>query len=298
MSTSTVWIFVDICQRMLIVPLSLFVALMFPEIFYSSSVSRSLTLAGVAVETAYVLRPHEITNVIVLYLTGFAAVLFFIWSAIMLLFCNPIQGFRRLRRVKIGQKGSELVVKHEWESYPAQFGWRRTAWAIDLLFNLRGIGWSFRQPCYIVPDDVQKLYADIGIDLSSKVPTKANTLSRSKFLREQCIRLITQYLLVDLCITFMDISPFFQNARPPLEWIFPLSIQNLLLFPYNSLLAAIGVYAVLDLYGTCLVLIFVGPLGPELLGTWGEPFMYPRLWGSLYAVWNRGLLGKFCMSLS
>ncbi|KUJ18087.1 uncharacterized protein LY89DRAFT_732780 [Mollisia scopiformis] len=291
MDSTAFWVWVDAFRRLLQVPLCLFIALMFPKIFYSSFLARILTLAFIAFEAALVFRPHEITNMIILYLTGFGAILFLIWSAIMLLFCNPLQDFRRLRRVAVTRIDAKPAVKYEWEAYPTELGWERASWVLDLLVNLRGVGWNYQKPRYLVPQDVQKLYQDIGIDVSSFKPTRGNTLDISTFYKTQSMLLVTRYLLVDLCINLMDINPFFQGSEPPLNWIFPLSPRNLLLAPYNAFLAAIGVYAVLDLYGTCVALIQASLLGPNILGTWGEPFMYPRLWGPLSAIWDEGIIG-------
>ncbi|KAE8452765.1 hypothetical protein EG329_013037 [Mollisiaceae sp. DMI_Dod_QoI] len=232
---------------------------------------------------------------VVSYLMGFGAVLFFMRSTILLLFYNPPQDFQRLRRVAVSPKESKGIIRHEWEPFPEEVGLRRMFWVSDLLINLRGIGWSFRKPCFFVPKDIQKLYLDHGIDVStgnpSFKPIRSNHFDRSMFFSSQCILFATRYLLVDICINLMDSNPLFQGSGHPLHWIYPVSIRRFLLFLYNSVLGTVGVYAVMDLYATCLALTTVGLLGPNNLGTWGEPFMYPRLWGSVSEIWNGGLIG-------
>ncbi|KAF8863489.1 hypothetical protein BDZ45DRAFT_738068 [Acephala macrosclerotiorum] len=289
-------ILLNACQRMLTIPATLFIALMFPRIFYRHWIVRALTLLVIYCETAYGFRPHEISNIIVSYLMGFGGPLMFISSVNLLLFSNP-RDFCRLRRLRpiANLDMSKRRISHEWEPFPEEFGLRRAFWILDLLFNLRGIGWSYRKPLYPVPKDIQILYRDIGVDVLDESPsfrpTRSNDVKRPTFFKHQFPLLMTRYLMVDFCITLMDLTSFFQGSEPPLAWVLPLSIRNLSLFPWNALLAAIGVYAVLDLYASCTALISVGILGPNVLGTWGEPFMYPSIWGSVWGIWDDGLIG-------
>ncbi|CZR53290.1 uncharacterized protein PAC_03168 [Phialocephala subalpina] len=292
-----VTIFLTACQRMLTIPATLFIALMLPRIFYCHWIVRALTLLVIYCETAYGYRPHKITNIIISYLMGFGGPLMFIRSANLLLFTNP-RNFQRLRKLKAiaNLDMSKRRIGHEWEPFP-EFGLRRAYWILDLLFNLRGIGWSYRKPLYPVPRDIQTLYQDIGMDISNENPyfrpTRSNDLKRSAFFKQQFFLLITRFLMVDLCINLMDRSQAFQGFQPPLSMVYPVSTRSLLMFLWNGVLGTAGVYSVMDLYGSCIALVSVGLLGPNVLGTWGEPFMYPRLWGPLWAIWDDGLMGMW-----
>lgn len=291
-------ILVNAGQRMLTIPATLFKALMFPRIFYYHWITRAFTLLVVYCETAYGFRPHEITNIIISYLMGFGGPLMFMRAANLLLFSNPRE-FRRLRRLRpiANRDMSRRRITHEWEPFPESIGPRRAFWILGLVFNLRGVGWSYQKPLYPVPKDIQILYQAIGMDLldesPSYKPTRSNEFKRLAFLEQQFFLLATRYLLVDLCITLMDLTPFFQGSEPPLAWVLPLSIHNLCSFPWHALLGTIGVYAVLNLYGSCIALVSVGLLGPNVLGTRGEPFMYPSIWGPIWEIWDTGLMGTY-----
>jgi hypothetical protein len=285
-------------------PAILFNAIVFPKVFYSSYAARIVTFAAIAGSVVWALQPHDIETPSTSYLFGFAPSWTLIVAAVLLLLCNPSRDFRRIRRKdnqRSGKADSTPDSQYEWESFPEQLS-RRFWWSFDLLMNFRGLGWSYQKRQHQIPDDVKRLYDEGGIKVirdgcqTEKRPGE----TRSSFLVKQCGYFVVDYVVLDFCIHLMDRDPWFNrplNSNERLLFGYAAGNLNILVRPYRALLGTVATYSVMDLTHVAVALVSVG-LGPRWLGTHGEPWMHPRLWGNLTELFNRGLPGTIASSIS
>jgi len=280
-------------------PAALFTALYFPDVSYASSSSRVASFIGVVLCSVYAFRPHDVATSSTSYLIGFAPVWTVVLGYVLLLLCHPPRDFRRIRR-KSNQNSDatnpKLKLEYCWEPFPSQIGFRRFAWIFDLLLNFRGIGWSYQKRQRQVPDEVKILYKEIEIDLlKDGIRNKISEApqDRSSFLLTQSAFFAVDYLLLDLCIHFMNADPCFNLLDTPPAIFDPaktISSQALAVL-LRVLCGTVGVFVVMDLFHVLVALTCVGLFGERILGTWGEPWAHPGLWGSPIQIYERGLPG-------
>jgi hypothetical protein len=275
----------DLGQPAMFEILILGTALMYPRIFYASHTTRRLTYLPVFLcSLTTFTHKYEYQNNISAYIVGMAAVWDAILSFSMLIIHNPPEEFKRIRRGKGG--------KYEWEPYPEGSIVRKVAWIGDLILNFRAVGWSHRAPRYPVPEDVRRLYHEVGVPTPGATFYDEVQKKKAGVLGEYWFWFLRSYLLVDLIIWIMDPDPFFNGyylpvtlsylSFPPLRVLIPL---------YRVVTAMVGIYAVLDLLWVSLAIVW-GLLGPRWAGTWSEPWMNPPLWGPLSGIWHKGLKGN------
>jgi hypothetical protein len=286
--------FIPVLQRTIWGPAILFNAILFPKTFYSSYTARSATFLTIAASVAWALQPHDFNTPSTSYLFGFAPCWTLIVAAVLLLLCNPTRDFRRIRRkIVIPSNGwtgdSKLDPPYEWEAFPEQFS-RRFWWTFDLLMNWRGLGWSYQKRQHQIPDEVKRVYDESGINvIRDGCPNDAKKPeSRSSFLARQCKLFMIDY------IYFMDRDPWFNRPLRSDERLlfgYPSGKLDLLVVPYRVLVGTLATYSVMDIAHVTLAFVSVG-LGERWLGTHGEPWMHPRLWGSLTELFHRGLPGR------
>jgi hypothetical protein len=280
----------------------LFTALIFPKIFYASYASRILTFVAVAASVVWALQPHDIDNPATSYLFGFAPCWTLIVAAVLLLLSTPARDFRRIRRkdeALVGKGGTEEL--YEWEPFPEQMS-RRCWWALDLMVNWRGLGWSYQRRQHFIPDAVKKVYDEAGINVKrdGSQDEKRCGQTRSSFLVQQSWYFVVDYVLLDFCIYFMDRDPWFNRplgSDQRLLFGYPSGNYDVLVRPYRVFVGTLATYTVMDVAHVVLALVCVG-LGPKNLGTLGEPWQHPPLWGTLDDLFHRGLPGEKSPQLS
>jgi len=288
-------------QRIIWGPAILFTAIVFPKVFYASYASRILTFAAVGASVVWALQPHDIDNAATSYLFGFAPLWALIVSAVLLLLSNPARDFRRIRKIEIKPKddaarkegGADGDAQYEWEAFPESFE-RRCWWALDLMMNWRGLGWSYQRRQHLIPDAVKKVYDEAGIDVKRDADEKRWGQSRSSFLKQQCWYFVVDYVLLDLCIHFLDRDPWFNKSLKSDERLlfgYPAGNYDILVRPYRVFLGTLATFSVMDLAHVVIALVSVG-LGPSYFGTHGEPWEHPPLWGTLDDLFTRGLPGN------
>jgi hypothetical protein len=283
-------------QRTIWGPGILFTALIFPKIFYASYASRILTFVAVAASVVWALQPHDIDNPATSYLFGFAPCWTLIVAAVLLLLSTPARDFRRIRRkdeALVGKGGTEEL--YEWEPFPEQMS-RRCWWALDLMVNWRGLGWSYQRRQHFIPDAVKKVYDEAGINVKrdGSQDEKRCGQTRSSFLVQQSWYFVVDYVLLDLCIYFMDRDPWFNRplgSDQRLLFGYPSGNYDVLVPVYRVFVGTLATYTVMDVAHVVLALVCVG-LGPRNLGTLGEPWQHPPLWGTLDDLFHRGLPGE------
>jgi hypothetical protein len=293
--------FIPVLQRTIWGPAILFNAILFPKTFYSSYATRIATFLTIAASVAWALQPHDFNTPSTSYLFGFAPCWTLIVAAVLLLLCDPTRDFRRIRRKGIvipstGCTGdSKLDPLYEWEAFPEQFS-RRFWWTFDLLMNWRGLGWSYQKRQHQIPDEVKRVYDESGIKvIRDGCPSDMKKPeSRFSFLTKQRTLFIIDYILLDFTIYLMDRDPWFNRSLRSDERLlfgFPSGNLDILVVPYRVFIGTLATYSVMDIAHVTLALVSVG-LGERWLGTHGEPWMHPRLWGSLTELFHRGLPGR------
>ncbi|PMD44935.1 hypothetical protein L207DRAFT_577883 [Hyaloscypha variabilis F] len=269
-------------------PAILFTALIVPKVFYSSYATRLLTFAAVGGSVVWALQPHDVDNAATSYLFGFAPCWVLIVAAVLLLLYNPARDFRRIRR-KRDEHGNHGGVEYEWEAFPEQLS-KRCWWALDLMMNWRGLGWSYQRRQHLIPDAVKRVYDEAGINVKRD---GGPIQTRSSFLLQQSWYFAMDYVLLDLCIYFLDRDPWFNrdlDSNEKLLFGHPAGNYDILVRPYRIFLGTLATYIVMDVAHVALALACVG-LGPRYLGTLGEPWQHPPLWGTFDDLFHRGLPG-------
>lgn len=283
-------------QRTVWGPAILFSAIIFPKVFYASYATRILTFAAVGVSVAWALQPHDIDNAATSYLFGFAPCWTLIVAVVLLLLSNPPRDFRRIRRRDDEpRKDGGAAVHYEWETFPEQLS-DRCWWALDLLINWRGLGWSYQRRQHLIPDAVKSVYDEAGINVKrdGAQDEKRPGQTRLSFLAQQSWYFVVDYILLDLCIYFLDRDPWFNrtlNSDARLLFGHPAGNFDILVRPYRVFLGTLATFCVMDLAHVVVALVSVG-LGPRYMGTHGEPWQHPPLWGTLDDLFHRGLPGK------
>lgn len=243
---------------------------------------------------AWALQPHDIDNAATSYLFGFAPIWTLIIAAVLLLLSHPSRDFRRIRRkdeVSVRENGTEML--YEWEPFPEQFS-KRCWWAADLMTNFRGLGWSYQRRQHLIPDAVKRVYEESGINVKRDQDEKRIGQTRSSFLLEQSWYFVLDYVLLDLCVYFLDRDPWFNRPLGSNERLLfghPAGNYDALVRPYRVFLGTLATFSVMDVSHVVLALVCVG-IGPRYLGTLGEPWQHPPLWGTLDDLFHRGLPGK------
>jgi len=158
-----------------------------------------------------------------------------------------------------------------WEAIP-DHPWQRLCWILDLLACLRALKWS---------RDPQK---------PSRHPSPA-VQSDASFCRHQMFSFVCSYLALDVIKCLMIADPYFLgfiSCPAPRHLAF---FSTLALRTYRLLLAGAGVSFAIRFYFSAWALLQIYVLGPRAIGLNGQTRMYPPLYGSLEAVFERGLQG-------
>lgn len=169
---------------------------------------------------------------------------------------------------------------------------------LDLMFNLRGIGWNFCKQPTSIPYAVLQLYkSDSRTEAHVKnsrpfVPKESST--KSSWLLNQSARFLGLYLLLDLTTIFMRIDPWLNGSGPYNPFALPAPERSIwfLLIGFRIFLVAVGAFGFIDIGITALSLLCVGILGEKRVGSWAEQWMWPGLWGSVWEIWDHGLIGN------
>lgn len=185
-----------------------------------------------------------------------------------------------------------------WQDYPTTSFIERLDWVLDLMTNFRGVAWNWSiantpDP----PKEVQEaLRHSPGGHRKKLGRTRAAFQPRSRqiLLSESFRQLLVGYLCLDLIRTLMIHDPYFQGQGTQLTPSYlrqSLRESPVFMQSYRLLMALFAVYWALATIFQLAPLFFVGILGSKLIGVRGEPWMYPKEWGSYSTVLNRGLGG-------
>lgn len=188
--------------------------------------------------------------------------------------------------------GDEEGYEYYWQAYPDNLR-ERLPWILDLFTNVRGVGWNWAIPT--VPDLPDSIREQLGESLDQtprKRTSNRSFATRGALVEYRLPQLVVCYFLLDAIKVLQMKDPYFifgptTYALPPLL----RALNPLFLYAYRYILGNLsGIIVPLQI---CFAFtgIIAALLGPDILGTFGEPWRYPTAWGSLSAVLNRGLTG-------
>ena len=183
-----------------------------------------------------------------------------------------------------------------WQPLPANFFYR-FLWAMDLIFNLRGPGWSFAISQLPPPP----VHVQQSLDPNSKPkpqtsPTGNNLSPNIRFLILSALRsLVFGYLSLDILKHVMMLDPYFTtgnpNASPPTYLPVFVVSSTLLMKMYRMCLSLLAVYTPLMTIFSLNPLFNIGLLGSSILGLRTDLWYYPKIFGSPTMVYRKGLAG-------
>jgi len=200
--------------------------------------------------------------------------------------------------------------KYYVQYLPIESLMERIDWALDLLTNFRGMTWNWRS-IYMPPPPKAIFGCISNFNLKSKKDSKSDRYwpnerdrRRHRFhtqntTKADCLhrawrRFIFGYIMMDIVKTLIIHDPYFFGITEwPAPTYFPPSFAyaKILVKSYRLIIAALGLYLVLQTVFSLAPLIFIGLLGEKLIGVRGEPWVYPDEWGSYTALFERGLAG-------
>jgi hypothetical protein len=203
------------------------------------------------------------------YLVGLVAAFHFVRSLEVLLVFDPLS-VKRLRKV-----GSRYI----WESLPPPYSIRRLAWVVDLLASPRAVGWSHSTARYFPPPDQIVDNKDLRPPLK---PLNMRGPGRLWFLWKQVQRLGISLLWFDLYFAVFDHGNGI-TGKMIIDDIAIKTIQAPLSEDVHAWIARVAWVLCLpfsfDACYTFLALVAVGILTENVIGTAGEPWAWPVLFG-------------------
>lgn len=278
-------------SRLLLKPLLLLiVGLVCHDSQALSRVPKFAILLVIARFSSAALKPNTLYNTLPAYLLGAVTFWILIISTSLLLFQNSARDFKKIH---VRLSGDDGRLRYEIEPLPRQPR-DRLSWILDLIANVRGIGWNHSSK-NAFRTRAGELYDPNHLEFGTEPYRTRSQKLRSDFLWRCLWISVVDYIVLDMCIYFVHHDSFLSSA----ELTNPFSLSSILrnrwfiLLPYRLLIAGAGVYTVLDLVAKVNALVCVGVLGEEWLGSWGQYWNYPPLFGSIWSVWDRGLAGIF-----
>lgn len=182
-----------------------------------------------------------------------------------------------------------------WQSLPATFA-SRVDWALDLVSNFRGVGWNYQINCLPpLPPFVQR-------ELNQS-PSPSNSTSKtgnrrydtiSSLLRAKIMTFTLAYLALDIMKLIMMRDPYFwslTDSPPPTYLPTFITSSSAITRIYRLLLSLAMIHTTLYAIFVLAPLTLVGVLGPKVIGSRGEPWMYPDTTGNYSTVFSKGLAG-------
>lgn len=191
-----------------------------------------------------------------------------------------------------------------WQGYPESIT-HRLVWVLDLITNLRGLGWNWRISIFpTLPENVPE-----RMDNSYTEPARDNQLSIDETVshfRWTCLSLFISYLGLDVLKVLMMRDPYFwgePSALPPDPYGKNLAISPLFVRAYHVLLSLSGVLSAIVFFSSLSTVILLGItiLFPQiqdwisvpLEAAWMHPpdfgrFPQDYFDGGVAGLWGRG----------
>ncbi|MCJ1282960.1 hypothetical protein MMC26_002287 [Xylographa opegraphella] len=197
-----------------------------------------------------------------------------------------------------GPEQSNSTHKYVWQKHPANF-YQRLEWVADLVSNFRLIGWSHQiNTIPSPPPDILDNLRPSAKPLKQTPAIVSTGVSRypdSKTLvRTKATTVVLGYLALDTLKVLMMSDPYFwglTSAAPPTYLPTFISSSTVLTRIWRLLISLAGTYVALESIMALAAPIFVGLLGPKILGLRAATWQYPDIYGSYNLVFRKGLAG-------
>jgi hypothetical protein len=257
-----------------ICPVLLFACLLFQEVCLSIPGLQSAVLGVLILGSAHLIMNPPATNAFLKGATAFISILWII-RFMELMLAHNVANMKRIRRLPFSPFCSTPV--YAWQSRPKELSYDRILWTLDLVTNIRAVGWSHGPTNYRPPSDSllgqKKSLPDMAISKqgSTRTTHSLNTsFDKPLFIRQQLRRILSAYAVVDIYQTW-----FPSRRCQSLSKLLQIVQEDV-----NRLASAICIYALLDGGHALISFIAIGAFGSNCLGTAGEPWAYPPLFGS------------------
>lgn len=169
-----------------------------------------------------------------------------------------------------------------WQTLPPTF-LHRLDWVLDLFTNFRGIGWAHQNPTLPPPPEIILSTLQPKFPASNLPPSTPPT--RESLLRKTAITLILHILALDTLKTLTLWDPYFLSLpAPPSASPFPFPTFTRLLLSATFTYTALSAIFLLAPFTACL-------LGPRILGSHADPWLYPPFFASPALIAQKGLAG-------
>ncbi|KAH7122494.1 membrane bound O-acyl transferase family-domain-containing protein [Dendryphion nanum] len=186
-----------------------------------------------------------------------------------------------------------------WQPYPLTPFIERLDWVLDVFCNFRGLGWNWRTSSLPPPPKSIQLQLQSSTTSPPKHSLRTHQNqptvhpTRRILLIANLKTLLIGYMMLDLLKTIMNHDPYFwgEISRYPSFPKPPFINSTILLRIYRLTMTQIAIKYALQTIFSLGPLFFSGVLGPSILGTRAEPWMYPETWGPYSVVFERGLAG-------
>ncbi|MCJ1405076.1 hypothetical protein MMC11_008302 [Xylographa trunciseda] len=197
-----------------------------------------------------------------------------------------------------GLEESSAMTKYAWQNHPANF-YQRVEWVADLISNFRLIGWSHQinsipSPPPSILDNLQPS----AKPLKQTPPVVSTGVSRypesRTLLRTKLTTIALGYLAIDTLKVVMMADPYFwglTSAPPPSYLPSLVTSSPALTRIWRLLISLAGAYVSLQSIMALAAPVFVGLIGPRILGLRAATWQYPDVYGSYNIVFRKGLAG-------
>jgi hypothetical protein len=270
----------------------LVITVLYRRTFFHAPIRRASVLIGIIFFSSSMIRPHTLYNTLPAYLLGFLSIWILVLSVVMIFCYDPPQ---ELWKINVQLDESSGRVEYRSGRLPSEGLISGLLWVLGLIISARGVGWNYGGGNISRTADGRLRGEEwIGSDGAESLRNRVNN-SRRAFLYEQLRIFMIDYILVDIATHLMYKDAFLSGSEVPNVSSMTLSECRrwCVLLPYRLLVAAIGIYAVIDYASRLFALISVGILGERWIGSWGQYWNYPPLFGRIWTIWDRGLAGKW-----
>lgn len=191
-----------------------------------------------------------------------------------------------------------LMPRVRWQQYPTGSMLENVDWVFDLLSNFRGMSWNWRiaslpGPPEIVRQSLKSQSSEAIKEIARPRPAQ-DDVSHNQLLKDARKWFIIGYLCLDFLRTIIIHDPYYRGlgSNHKIGYL-PQPLRDSPAFhqAYRLVIGLGAVYWALATIFTLAPLFFCGVLGAHRIGVRGEPWMYPREWGSFTSVLDRGLAG-------
>lgn len=253
-------------------PLLLATGLYFAESLWVPTTRRCILLLLISVSSHWTICHSPYSVPIVDFMTGLGSAWYVIWSADLLFVLDP-RTFRRIQISEITKGTKHHHESYHWEPLPGRLILQRAFWVLDLVTNPRELGWEHGLHLQSIPHAIQ------GSGEKEDHPT--NTSRQS--LASHTMKVVSTHFAMAM------------YERPPFDigaWLFkhlPKRLQQDAWQCISLLAFFMEVYFMLTFIHSIIALVAVGIFGNRWLGTAGQPWMYPPMFGparSFFKNWE------------